>query len=159
MPQRRSRQVIATQYQQRQSALVMLRQLCVVDSNQTGIWIQPRRRTVVAWRGRTTTRVCPKPAEYALLADMRFVLPPEFDRLATGMVLDRGGDQGGEVFMCLLRGSIVADRARPGWQPIVDAKGRRKPVMPRFAAARRAGFEGVGFCFPGNSPRRHCANG
>jgi hypothetical protein len=54
----------------------------------------------VAGRGWTAAALGPDAAQRALLADPGLVLPPELDRLASGGMGDRIGDQSGEVFLC-----------------------------------------------------------
>jgi hypothetical protein len=55
---------------------------------------------LIAWRAGTAALFCPDIGQAALLADTGFVLPPEFDRLAAGVLRDGGRDQLGEVFLC-----------------------------------------------------------
>ena len=56
--------------------------------------------SAVARSGWSATLFRPDVGQRALLADPGFVLPPEFDRLAASVLGNRGGDQGGEVFLC-----------------------------------------------------------
>jgi len=54
----------------------------------------------VARRGRTAALGGPDARQGALLAAPCLVLPPEFDRLAAGVLRDRRGNQLGEVLLC-----------------------------------------------------------
>jgi hypothetical protein len=47
-----------------------------------------------------TARLRPDISQAALLADPGFVLPPELDRLAAGVLGNGRRDEGGEVFLC-----------------------------------------------------------
>ena len=55
---------------------------------------------LIARRPRAAALLSPDVGQAALLTDPRFVLPPQFDRLAAGMLRNDSGDQFGEVFLC-----------------------------------------------------------
>jgi hypothetical protein len=48
--------------------------------------------TLIAWRSRTAATLGPDAGQAALLANSRFVLPPQLDRLAASVVGNRGSD-------------------------------------------------------------------
>lgn len=62
----------------------------------------------VFWAARSRSLVGPDIAQCALLSDTGFVLPPQFQRFALGLLRKRAGDQRGKVFLC-------ASRASPSW--------------------------------------------
>ena len=55
---------------------------------------------LIARRAWPAAALGPDAGQRPLLADARFVLPPQFDRLALRMRRDAGRDQIGEVFLC-----------------------------------------------------------
>ena len=59
-----------------------------------------RTVALVAWRARPAALVGPDISQGALLPDPGLVLPPDFERLAAGVLRHGGTDQFGEVFLC-----------------------------------------------------------
>ena len=57
--------------------------------------------TLIPWRGWAAAEIGPDIAQAALLADPGFVLPPEFEGLATCDFGDGFPDQIGKVFLCV----------------------------------------------------------
>src|SRR6202012_6025994 len=68
--------------------------------------------SLIARLARTAARFRPDIGQAALLADSGFVLPPEFDRLATGAGGNDGADQLGKVFLC----AACASASCAGWR-------------------------------------------
>ena len=56
--------------------------------------------SLIAWRGRSAATLSPDAGQATLLANPRFVLPPQLDRLTLRAGRNRGGRQVGEVFLC-----------------------------------------------------------
>ena len=54
--------------------------------------------SLIPWPARASALFCPDVSQAALLADPGFILPPELDRFAAGVVGNGGGDQRGEFF-------------------------------------------------------------
>ena len=54
---------------------------------------------LVSRRRRTASALCPDVGQTALLTDPGLILPPEFDRLITGLGWDRRCNEIGEVFL------------------------------------------------------------
>ena len=91
-----------------------------------GLWYDPCRADTSGWAdgpekigpgialvaglARSASALGPDPGQRALLADTRFILPPDFDGLVSGRFRDGRGDQIGEVFLCV----SWADASCPG---------------------------------------------
>lgn len=68
--------------------------------------------SLIARLARTAARFRPDVGQAALLADPRFVLPPEFDRLAASAGRKGGVHQVGKVFLC----AACASPSCAGWR-------------------------------------------
>jgi hypothetical protein len=55
----------------------------------------------IAWCSRSAAALGPNPGQRALLTHSGFILPPDFERFASGMGRQSGSDQVGEVFLCV----------------------------------------------------------
>lgn len=73
---------------------------------------------LVVRRARPRSAPGPNARQRALLADTRFILEPDFERLAAGMVGQFRRDRGGEVF---LKASCASSSAS-GWRGRTDSR-------------------------------------
>ena len=98
---------------------------------------------LIAWRRRATAAIGPQMGQAALLADTRFILPPEFNRLVTGMLGDDRADESGEVHG-MARPSLPGgwpDYGRPApalrpAQPAILPVARWAPLLARGTVPR-----------------------